>query len=144
MPILPRERLRGGQGNDTITGNDGNDGLGGGDGDDILDGGVGGDLLRPGGDTDTFSGAAAGPSDVTGIADGMLEFASGEEAKIVEVGIVGDLNVEETEDLIASLSVVSGDALVINGEVLTTILDNDVAPPRPLSFDRSHQQSSRP
>ena len=73
-------------------------------------------------------GGTAGPGD-TDAAPGMLAFDAGETSRTIEVAILGDLAVEETETLIISTSLMTQGAdapLLLNGAWRVEILDNDV------------------
>ncbi|MET1414786.1 Ig-like domain-containing protein [Roseibium sp. HPY-6] len=75
----------------------------------------------------SFSGTADS-TDFSGIGGGTLNFGIGETAKLVEVGLLGDTDVEGNEDLVFEMSVTSGSPSLINSTFKTTVLDDDAAP----------------
>lgn len=78
----------------------------------------------------SFSGTADS-ADFSGIGAGSLDFDIGESAKLVEVGLIGDTDFEDNEDLVFEMSISSGTSSVINSTFKTTVLDDDTAPNDP-------------
>ncbi|WP_052265396.1 Calx-beta domain-containing protein [Ruegeria sp. ANG-R] len=74
-------------------------------------------------------GGSADAEDLTGAMPGQLTLAAGQSAGIVEIGVLGDTDVESNEDVTFSFDLISGDAAIINGSTTVDILDDDVMAP---------------
>ncbi len=76
----------------------------------------------------TADGSAMAPGDYTA-ATGTVTFAPGDTSETVTVQVIGDTAVEPNETFNVNLSNDTGNAVILDGQGVATITNDDVAPP---------------